>query len=51
MNTQYLNYTPMGSAPESEKIVQMTSVQFKTSVAITLSNGQPATITKTWERL
>ena len=50
VSTQYLNYTPLGSAPESEKVVQMTSVQFKTTVALTLSNGQPATITKTWDR-
>lgn len=48
--TQYLNYTPIGSTTESEKVVQMTSVQFKSTLAITLSNGQPATITKTWDR-
>jgi len=51
VGTKYLNYTPLGGSPESEKVVQMTSVQFKSTVAITLSNGQPATITKTWERL
>ena len=50
VTTQYLNYTPMGGTPESEKIIQMTSVQFKTTIALTLSNGQPATITKTWTR-
>ena len=48
--TQYLNYTPLGAPPESEKVVQMTSIQFKTTVAITLPNGQSATITKTWDR-
>jgi hypothetical protein len=48
--TKYLNYIPAGGTPESEKVVQMTSVQFKTTIALTLSNGQPATITKTWDR-
>lgn len=48
--TQYLNYTPIGLTTESEKVVQMTSVQFKSTLAITLSNGQPANITKTWDR-
>ena len=48
--TQYLVYTPLNGIPESEKVVQMTSVQFKSTIAITLPNGQPATITKTWDR-
>jgi len=47
---EYLFYTPLGLAPESEKIISMTSVQFKSTVDITLSNGQPATITRTWTR-
>lgn len=50
IQTQYLNYTPLGGSPESEKLSQMTSIQFKSSVALTLPNGQPATITKTWDR-
>lgn len=50
IDTKYLYYTPLGSSPESEKVIQMTSVQFKTAIAITLSNGQPATITRTWSR-
>lgn len=50
VNTQYLVYIPQSLAPESEKVVSMTSVQFKSTVAITLPNGQPATITKTWDR-
>src|SRR6185503_8488987 len=29
VSTQYLVYTPLGSSPESEKVVQMTSIQFK----------------------
>jgi hypothetical protein len=49
-NTQYLIYTPLNMIPESEKVFSMTSVQFKTTVAITLPNGQPATITRTWDR-
>lgn len=48
--TQYLNYTPAGSTTESEKVVHMTSLQFRSALAITLLNGQPATITKTWNR-
>lgn len=49
-NTQYLIYTPLNMTPESEKVISMTSVQFKSTVAITLPNGQPATITRTWDR-
>ena len=48
--TTYLVYTPLNSIPESEKVIQMTSIQFKSTIAITLPNGQPATITKTWAR-
>lgn len=48
--TTYLNYTPLNSIPESERVIQMTSIQFKSTLAITLPNGQPATITKTWDR-
>ena len=47
---EYLFYTPLGLAPESEKVIYMTSVQFQSTLAITLSNGQPATITRTWTR-
>ena len=36
--------------PESEKIILMTSIQFKSTLDITLPNGQPAKITKTWTR-
>ena len=50
IDTKYLVYTPMGSGPESERIISMTSIQFKSTLALTLSNGQPATITKTWAR-
>ena len=50
VNTQYLIYTPLNLSPESEKVILMTSVQFRSTLAITLSNGQPATITKTWQR-
>src|SRR5258705_6924586 len=50
VNTQYLLYTPIGLAQESEKVISMTSVQFKTALDLTLPNGQPATITKTWSR-
>jgi len=50
VSTKYLQYTPLGLSPESETVISMTSVQFKSTLAITLSNGQPATITKTWTR-
>lgn len=50
VNTKDLLYIPLGFGPESEKIISMTSVQFKTTLALTLPNGQPATITKTWDR-
>ena len=50
INTQYLNYTPIGLPLEQEKVISMTSIQFQTTTAVTLSNGQNATITKTWAR-
>ena len=50
VNLEYLQYTPAGLSIESEKVISMTSVQFQTTIAVTLSNGQNATITKTWTR-
>ena len=50
VKTKDLLYIPLGLGPESEKIISMTSVQFKSTLALTLPNGQPATITKTWDR-
>lgn len=50
ISTTYLVYTPLNSSPESERVIQMTSIQFKSTLAISLPNGQPATITKTWDR-
>ena len=50
VDTKYLVYTPLNLGPESEKVILMTSVQFKSTVAISLPNGQPATITRTWDR-
>lgn len=50
IDTKYLVYTPLGSSPEYETLISMTSVQFKTTIAVALPNGQPATITKTWAR-
>ena len=49
VNTKDLVYVPVGLGPESEKIIEMTSVQFRSILLLTL-NGQPATITKTWTR-
>ena len=52
INTKDLLYIPAGLSPESERVVSgsMTSIQFQTALAVTLANGQPATITKTWAR-
>ena len=52
IDTKFLVYTPLGLGTESERVVSgsMTSIQFKTALALTLSNGQDATITKTWAR-
>ena len=50
VTTTYLVYTPLNLSPESERVIQMTSIQFKSTLAISLPNGQPATITKTWDR-
>ncbi len=49
VNTKYLVYTPLGLDPESEKVINMTSLQFQSIHLVTL-NGKPATITKTWTR-
>ena len=49
VDTKYLVYTPIGHSPESERVIDMTSVQFRSTLALTL-NGQPATVTKTWVR-
>lgn len=46
----YLVYIPEGLLPESEKIVSMTAAQFRSAIDVTLPNGQPSTITKTWIR-
>jgi len=48
-NTKDLVYIPVGLGAESEKIIDMSSVQFRSILLLTL-NGQPATITKTWTR-
>ena len=45
IDTKYLVYIPLGLGPESERVIDMTSVQFKSILLLTL-NGQPATITK-----
>jgi len=49
VDTKYLVYIPLGLSPESERVIDMTSVQFKSTLALTL-NGLPATVTKTWAR-
>jgi hypothetical protein len=47
--SQSLVYIPLDRLPESEKVIDMTAVQFQSVVLLTL-NGLPATITKTWTR-
>lgn len=49
VNTKDLVYSPAGLSPESERVIDMTSIQFRSILLITL-NGQNATITKTWTR-
>lgn len=49
VDTNYLVYSPLGLGPESEKVINMTSVQFQSVLLLTL-NGLPATVTKTWTR-
>ena len=50
IDTKYLEYATISVGLESEKFISMTNVEFKTTKDYTLSNGQPATITKTWSR-
>ena len=50
VNAHYLIYTPLNLGPESEYIISMTSVQFRSTIALSLANGQNATITKVWQR-
>jgi hypothetical protein len=46
----YLVYKPENFLEEAERIISMTSVEFKTAIDLTLPTGQDATITKTWIR-
>ena len=49
INTQHLQFiSPAGT--ELEKFIAMSNLEFKTTRGYTLSNGQPATVTKTWAR-
>jgi hypothetical protein len=50
INTLFLYYTLTGQSPDAEKIISMTSVEFKTIREITVSTGQNITLTKTWTR-
>lgn len=49
VDTKHLVYTPLGLGTESERVINMTSVQFQSILLLTL-NGQAATVTKTWAR-
>ncbi|HLF46583.1 MAG TPA: hypothetical protein VI548_09170 [Chitinophagaceae bacterium] len=50
VNTLYLVYIPAGQSPDTEKIISMTSAEFKTSRDLTVSTGQNITVTKIWTR-
>lgn len=50
VNTLYLVYIPSGQPPDTEKIISMTSAEFKTSRDLTVSTGQNITVTKIWTR-
>lgn len=50
IDTKFLEYAVPSIGVESEKLIFMNSVEFKTTKDYTLANGQPATVTKTWLR-
>jgi hypothetical protein len=50
VDTKYLEYYLNPSALESEKLISMTAVEFKTTIAITDANGQNIELTRTWVR-
>ncbi len=50
IDVRYLVYPTDDPSPESEKVISMTGLQFKSTLALTLPNGQDATITRTWTR-
>ena len=50
INTLYLYYTLTGQSPDGDKIISMTSVEFKTTRDVTVTTGQNLTLTKTWTR-
>jgi len=50
VNTQHLQFHSPATGTELEKFIAMSNLEFKTTRDYTLSNGQPATVTKTWAR-
>lgn len=50
VNSRHFYYAITGFLPDSEKIISMTSVQFKTTQDITTTSGLNLTLTKTWSR-
>ena len=50
VNTQHLQFFSPTTGIELEKFIAMSNLEFKTTRGYTLSNGQPATVTKTWTR-
>jgi len=50
VNTQHLLFDSPATGIELEKFISMSNLEFKTTRGYTLSNGQPATVTKTWTR-
>lgn len=50
VNSRHFYYAINGFIPDSEKIISMTSVQFRTTLDVTTSSGLNLTLTKTWSR-
>ena len=49
-NLHQFEYTPIGFSTEVEKIISMTSNEFKTTRTVYVTSGQTFTITRTWTR-
>ncbi len=50
IDAEALVYPYDDPSPESETFISMTAVQFKTIIKLSLPNGDPVNITRTWTR-
>lgn len=50
LDTKYLVYTPDGQSGESERIVALTSNEFKTTKFVSVSAGQNIMLSRVWTR-